>query len=189
MIPNLIIIYISIARRNQNPSPYAFANFQNPESVLINGLGRLPGGAQSPLSVVNVQPNLRYRFRLVNIACVAGFNFSIDDHKMTVIETDGTEALPTERVDVVTVWTGQRVSVIVHANESIGNYCECDFEKETMKADLDLPQGSGQCRSSWDLHPATRSESMLLSFDTRVRPMQSQPLHRQAPLYLKNRIL
>jgi len=41
---------------------------------------------------------------------------------MTVIETDGTEALPTETVDVVTIWTGQRVSVIVHTNQSIGNY-------------------------------------------------------------------
>jgi len=106
-----------------------------------------------------------------------------------VIETDGTEALPTERVDVVTVWAAQRVSVIVKANQSVGNYCESGFEKGSMKADLYLPQGSEQCRSSWDLHPATSRESMRLSFDTRVRPMQSRPLHRQASVYLKNRIL
>lgn len=110
---------------------------------MINGLGRVPGGAQSPLAVVDVKPKLRYRFRLVNIACVAGFNVSIDNHRMTVIETDGTEALPTQTVDIVTVWTGQRVSVIVEANQPIGNYCECGFEKEMMKADLDhRDQGS-----------------------------------------------
>ena len=60
-----------------------------------------------------------------------------------MIETDGTEALPTQTVDIVTVWTGQRVSVIVEANQPIGNYCECGFEKEMMKADLDhRDQGS-----------------------------------------------
>ena len=46
---------------------------------------------------------------------------------MTVIETDGTGAEPSKAVDVVTVWTGQRVSVIIDANRSVGNYCECDL--------------------------------------------------------------
>ena len=95
--------------------------------MLINGLGRIPGGPQSSLAVVNVQHRLRYRFRIVNIACAAGFNFSIDGHTMTVIETDGTGAEPSKAVDVVTVWTGQRVSVIIDANRSVGNYCECDL--------------------------------------------------------------
>ena len=43
---------------------------------------------------------------------------------MTVIETDGTEAVPSKPVDIVTVWVGQRVSVIVEANRKVGNYCE-----------------------------------------------------------------
>ena len=116
-----------IACRNQETSPYAFQHFKNPEYVLINGLGRIPGGPKSPLAVVNVKPRLRYRFRLVNIACVAAFNFSIDGHTMTVIETDGTEAEPSKPVDIVTVWVGQRVSVIVEANQRIDNYCECDL--------------------------------------------------------------
>jgi iron transport multicopper oxidase len=113
-----------ISRRNQETSPVAFQHFTNPEYVLINGLGRIPGGPQSSLAVVNVRPKLRYRFRLVNIACVAAFNFSIDGHAMTVIETDGTEAVPSKPVDIVTVWVGQRVSVIVEANRKVGNYCE-----------------------------------------------------------------
>ena len=120
----ILILPVFIARRNQETSPYAFQHFKNPEYVLINGLGRIPGGPKSSLAVVNVKRKLRYRFRLVNIACVAAFNFSIDGHTMTVIETDGTEAQPSKPVDVVTIWTAQRVSVIVEANQRVGNYCE-----------------------------------------------------------------
>jgi iron transport multicopper oxidase len=54
-------------------------------STLINGLGRYSGGPSSPLSVINVQPNKRYRMRLVAISCEPNYVFSIDSHNMVSI--------------------------------------------------------------------------------------------------------
>ncbi|PFH47532.1 multicopper oxidase [Amanita thiersii Skay4041] len=107
------------------PSPQAFVTLVNPETTLINGRGRHPNSNSSPpppLSIINVKPNTRYRFRLVNVACVAGFDFSIDGHKMNVIETDGTETIPSRAVDGITIWAGQRVSVIVKTDQKVDNY-------------------------------------------------------------------
>jgi len=52
------------------------------DATLINGLGRYAGGPTSPLSVITVLPNKRYRFRLVSISCDPNFKFSIDGHTL-----------------------------------------------------------------------------------------------------------
>lgn len=79
---------------------------RNPDSFVINGLGRYDGGAEGPLAVVDVSVGLRYRFRLVNTACIAGFNFSIDSHSFSVIEVDGVETKPLV-TDIVSLWPGR----------------------------------------------------------------------------------
>ncbi|KAF8351841.1 Cu-oxidase-domain-containing protein [Amanita rubescens] len=104
------------------PSPKVLQTFGFPASHLINGRGREPDSNVSvALSVVNVDPMKRYRFRLINGACFAAYNFSIDGHDMTVIETDGVETIP-RTVGVVSLLAGQRVSVVVNAFKPIGNY-------------------------------------------------------------------
>ncbi|ETW84966.1 laccase [Heterobasidion irregulare TC 32-1] len=93
-------------------------------SILINGLGRYkmgPTGADAPLAVVGVEQGKRYRFRLVSISCDVGVDFSIDQHKMTIIEADGSNTEPLD-VDSVTILTGQRYSVVVAANQPVDNY-------------------------------------------------------------------
>lgn len=52
------------------------------DSTLINGQGRYPGGPATPLAVINVLPNKRYRFRLISISCDPNFTFSIDGHPL-----------------------------------------------------------------------------------------------------------
>ncbi|KAF8141343.1 laccase [Boletus edulis] len=92
-----------------------------PDSTLINGLGRYSGGPSTPLSVVNVQQGLRYRFRVVSMSCNPSFNFTVDGHRMTIIEVDGSEVEPVE-VDSILILAGQRYSVVVTANQPVGNY-------------------------------------------------------------------
>ncbi|KAF8635405.1 hypothetical protein AX15_000403 [Amanita polypyramis BW_CC] len=105
-----------------DPSPMAYRNnFENPNATLVNGLGRTPG-SNSALAVIKVQSYTRYRFRVINTACIAAYNFSIDGHEMTVIETDGTETQSSKGVGIVTIWPGQRVSVVVRADRPRGNY-------------------------------------------------------------------
>ena len=90
-------------------------------STLINGKGRYAGGPLTALSVINVQQGLRYRFRVVSISCDPFFNFTIDGHRMTIIEVDGTEVHPVE-VDSIPILSGQRYSVVVTAGQPVGNY-------------------------------------------------------------------
>ncbi|KAF8623777.1 hypothetical protein AX15_006218 [Amanita polypyramis BW_CC] len=104
------------------PSPQVLQKFLDPVSHLINGRGRpLNTNSTAALSVVNVEPFKRYRLRVVNAACIAAYNFSIDGHDLTVIETDGIETVP-RTVSVVPIHAGQRVSVVVNANQPVGNY-------------------------------------------------------------------
>ncbi|KAJ7024838.1 laccase [Mycena alexandri] len=90
-------------------------------STLINGLGRYQGGPTSALAVISVIKGLRYRFRLVAISCDPNFVFSIDGHSMTIIEVDGVNHQPLT-VDSLQIFAGQRYSVVVNANQKVGNY-------------------------------------------------------------------
>jgi iron transport multicopper oxidase len=67
--------------RYHTPAPSA-GLVPTPDATLINGLGRAPGGATSPLAIINVTSGKRYRFRLVSISCDPNFIFSIDGHSM-----------------------------------------------------------------------------------------------------------
>nr|AUK50750.1 laccase 5B [Peniophora sp. CBMAI 1063] len=96
-------------------------NIPAPNSSLINGLGRYAGGPASPLAIVHVRKGIRYRFRLVNIACDPNFLFSIDAHDLTVIEVDGTNVQPLH-VSRIHIFIGQRYSFILHANQPVDNY-------------------------------------------------------------------
>ncbi|KAL5513427.1 LCC11_5 [Sanghuangporus vaninii] len=94
-----------------------------PDSTLINGLGRWANatGPPTPLAVVRAQPGKRHRFRIVSMSCLPGYLFSIDQHNLTVIETDGVETQP-YTVDSIEIETGQRYSVIVEADKPVSNY-------------------------------------------------------------------
>nr|ACR24358.1 laccase [Polyporus grammocephalus] len=90
-------------------------------TTLINGLGRFAGGPSSDLAVINVEKGKRYRFRLINIACDPNYNFTIDGHSMTVIEADGQNTQP-HKVDQLNILVAQRYSIVVEANQPVGNY-------------------------------------------------------------------
>ena len=90
-------------------------------ATLINGRGRYAGGPMSPLAVINVEHGKRYRFRIIGASCDPWFNFTIDGHAMTVIETDGVETEPLV-IDSLSVYAGQRYSVVVTANQTSRNY-------------------------------------------------------------------
>jgi len=92
-----------------------------PNATTINGKGRYPGGPKTPLSVVNVEQGKRYRFRIIGASCDAWHNFTIDGHRMTIIEADGVEVRPQE-VDWLQVLAGQRYSVVVAAKQPTDNY-------------------------------------------------------------------
>lgn len=81
-----------------------------------------PDSALVPYEVFNVAKGSRYRFRHVN----AGFlncpiEFSIDNHTITAIASDGNSIEPIEATFLVT-YAGERWDFIVNANQEVGNY-------------------------------------------------------------------
>ncbi|KAL0572350.1 laccase, multicopper oxidase, benzenediol:oxygen oxidorectuctase [Marasmius crinis-equi] len=96
--------------------------FGTPDSTLINGLGRWSqGDLTAPLSVITVESGKRYRLRVVNTACDPMYDFHIDQHNFTVIEADSVSHQPVT-ADSVKIYAGQRYSVILEANQPVGNY-------------------------------------------------------------------
>ncbi|KAG2127076.1 laccase [Suillus cothurnatus] len=92
-----------------------------PDSVLINGIGNYPGGPDTPYAVIHVQPYKRYRFRLLNMACKPNYVFSIDHHKLIVIEADG-QYVESLVVDSIQIYAAQRYSFILETHRPVDNY-------------------------------------------------------------------
>ncbi|KAF8551546.1 Cu-oxidase-domain-containing protein, partial [Imleria badia] len=134
-------------------------------STLINGRGRYAGGPSVPLSVINVQQGLRYRFRMISMSCDPSFNFTIDGHRMTIIEVDGNEVEPVE-VDSIPILVGQRYSVVVTANQPVGNYWIRALSSET-DATFDGGQNMAILRyaGAADEDPTSDAGPYELSFD------------------------
>nr|AYR00610.1 laccase 5 [Steccherinum murashkinskyi] len=97
------------------------SKFPTSDATLINGKGRYKLGPPVDLTVITVEAGKRYRFRLVNIACDPNYTFSIDGHNMTIIEVDGVNSQPLG-VDQLQIFAGQRYSIVVNANQPVGNY-------------------------------------------------------------------
>ena len=53
-----------------------------------------------------------YRFRLVSMSCDPNYVFSIDNHDLTIIETDGINTKP-HVVDSIQIFAAQRYSFVV----------------------------------------------------------------------------
>ena len=74
------------------------------------------------LNVFDVTQNKRYRFRLIGAQALYAYKFSVQDHLLTVVATDGSRIDNITDVNYVIVNTGERYDVIVNADKSIGNY-------------------------------------------------------------------
>ncbi|KAJ3378541.1 hypothetical protein HDU84_007493, partial [Entophlyctis sp. JEL0112] len=102
------------------------------DSGLVNGNGQyncsipIPGNllcSQNPNypTAFTVIANSTTRFRVLNMGVFAVFKFSIDGHKLTVVEVDGVEVVPYV-VDSLLVNVAQRYSVLVNANQKVAQY-------------------------------------------------------------------
>ncbi|KAF8074135.1 laccase [Lyophyllum atratum] len=92
-----------------------------PDTGLINGAGRYIGGPLTTRARVNVIAGKKYRLRIINISAYAGYEFSIEGHRLTIIEVDGINHVPLT-VDRLMIYAGQRYSVVLNANQPVKNY-------------------------------------------------------------------
>lgn len=146
-------------------------------ATLINGKGRYSGGPKSPLSVVNVEQGKRYRFRLVGASCDSWYNFTIDGHRMTIIEADGVEVVPQD-VDWLQILAGQRYSVVVTANKRIDNYWIRAFPNHGNHTFID-GQNSAILRYAGapTRDPTTNQTQASLHFEeSQLHPLENLPV-------------
>jgi FtsP/CotA-like multicopper oxidase with cupredoxin domain len=110
-----------------------------PDSGLVAGYGRgtcdgLPAGTPcdgGQYFNYTLEPNKRYRLRIINVGSIATINVSVDGHVLTVIEADGTEIVPVN-VTNLDVAVAQRYSVIIDTNQPAGEY----FIRGTLTDDM-----------------------------------------------------
>ncbi|KAJ3150803.1 laccase [Geranomyces variabilis] len=95
-----------------------------PSAGLING-----SGGKAPKYVANVAKGKRYRMRIVNSGAMTSWEFSIDKHDFTVIEVDSINHKPVLASKLV-IYPGQRYSIVVNANQQVGNYAITIKSKE-----------------------------------------------------------
>lgn len=79
---------------------------QSANSLLINGKGRTRDSkgktTNSPLEIITVEANKRYRFRLINSFCaICPSMLTIENHDLIVIATDGQSLQPVMRNDSI----------------------------------------------------------------------------------------
>ncbi|RKP15083.1 Cupredoxin, partial [Piptocephalis cylindrospora] len=102
-------------------TPESNGNSPTPDSALINGKNRFNCFALQAEGTFHFVPGRRYRIRIINASNDSAFTFSIDGHRLTVIEADMTPMRP-YTVDRISVHVAQRYSVIVEANAAVDNY-------------------------------------------------------------------
>ncbi|KAM7256039.1 hypothetical protein ACFE04_011780 [Oxalis oulophora] len=85
-----------------------------PDGILINGRG--PNGYS-----LTVQQGNTYRLRISNVGLQNSLNFRIQNHKMKLVEVEGTHTLQTS-FSSLDVHVGQSYSVLITADQSAADY-------------------------------------------------------------------
>ncbi|PPQ94072.1 hypothetical protein CVT25_009741 [Psilocybe cyanescens] len=141
------------------------------DATLINGRGRYPGGPTTPLTVISVLPNKRYRFRLVSISCDPNFTFSIDGHSLTIIEVDSENVQPLV-VDEIQIFVGQRYSFILSTSNPIANYWIRALPNlGTVGFDGGINSAILRYRGAPNADPITTSTTSVPLLETNLHPL------------------
>eukprot|EP00644_Phytophthora_capsici_P016006 jgi/Phyca11/115385/e_gw1.28.124.1 len=96
------------------------------DTIAINNRGRFDCNAAAmnnltdcspiqPLSTFLFEEGKKYLLRLINLAAMAPFEFSIDDHGFQVIAADGEPVVPTELLNSIFINAGQRYDILIEA--------------------------------------------------------------------------
>ena len=109
-------------------------------SGLINGKGRhesVPYN-KTRLEIFTVEEGSSYRFRLIGVQGLYSFKFSIDEHNLTVLSTDGSLIEPISTQFII-LHTGERYDFILTANRPRSDVNDYWIRAETLEVDLDSP--------------------------------------------------
>ncbi|KAI0132167.1 Cupredoxin [Xylariales sp. AK1849] len=145
------------------------------DNILLNGQNKydcsvtsstFPPDPESPFQTnctggqlysTTVRKGRSIRLRLINSSTFLSYWFSIDNHTLSIIELDGVEIEPLS-VRGVYLNIGQRVSVIITANQTAGNY----YIRATLAQTCFLPYAP---YTSTSLESGAYAARGILSYD------------------------
>ena len=106
-------------------------------SGLINGKGKHESVPyeRSRLSVFTVEERKNYRFRLIGTQSLYAYKFSIDEHNLIVISTDGSLIEPIETQFII-IHIGERYDFILKANKPREEVEDYWIRAETLEVDI-----------------------------------------------------
>ncbi|KAI0225320.1 hypothetical protein L0F63_002339 [Massospora cicadina] len=153
------------ARRQVTQLPFSAG--EAAASNLING--RCLNHTDGP-HVIKVERGKTYRLRLIGATGMSMFNFRIQNHKFTVIEVEGTLVEPVT-VYHIDINSGERYSVLLHANQPIDSYVgsiSTPFEAGANNGVFVLKYAGSKIRPiTRGLLPATRATRFI---ESQLRP-------------------
>lgn len=91
------------------------------QSFIFNGKGQLPDNDVSKNHNFTLNKGETVRFRIVNTSSTYMFKLQFDNHKFTIIETDGQPIKQTE-ADCLTIDIGERFDILLTADQSGTQY-------------------------------------------------------------------
>ncbi|XP_011621392.1 monocopper oxidase-like protein SKU5 [Amborella trichopoda] len=92
-----------------------------PQAILINGKAPYNNPWSKEHEIFTVTQGQTYRFRISNVGLNMTLNFRIQNHKMKLVETEGSYTSQI-MLDSLDVHVGQSYSVLVTADQNAGNY-------------------------------------------------------------------
>ncbi|XP_027090319.2 monocopper oxidase-like protein SKU5 [Coffea arabica] len=92
-----------------------------PTWMLMNGKGPFGNPLTTAHESFTVSPGKTYRFRISNVGTTWSFNFRIQNHKMLLVETEGSYTNQIT-LDTLDVHVGQSYSVLVTADQNAADY-------------------------------------------------------------------
>ncbi|CAN1258151.1 Monocopper oxidase-like protein SKU5 [Linum perenne] len=90
-------------------------------TMLMNGKGPYLNSSTQVYESFTVVEGKTYRFRVSNVGMATSFNFRIQNHRMVVVETEGSYT-DQMMVDSLDVHVGQSYSVLVTADQGVADY-------------------------------------------------------------------
>ncbi|KAJ7966932.1 L-ascorbate oxidase-like protein [Quillaja saponaria] len=151
-----------------------------PDGILINGRG--PNGVS-----FNVEQGKTYRLRISNVGLENSLNFRIQNHKMKLVEVEGTHTLQTT-YSSLDVHVGQSYSVLVTADQPAQDYyivVSSRFTSEVLTTTAILkysnsagpvsgpPPGGPTIQIDWSLNQARSIRTNLTASGPRPNPQGS----------------
>ncbi|KAL9365604.1 hypothetical protein Peur_043477 [Populus x canadensis] len=99
----------------------SMANIITPDVILMNGKGPYGHSLSKAYESFIVTQGKTYRFRISNVGSAFSFNFRVQNHKMVLVETEGsyTNQITLDSLDV---HVGQSYSVLVTADQNEADY-------------------------------------------------------------------